>query len=120
MAQGVSPMTADPLTRLVDSLRTTLDTDGESDAILLSRYRSNRDAAALEAIVRRHGPKVLAACRKVLGPSADVDDAFQATFLVLLRNPSAIRRHASLGAWLYGVAHRIALTARKRSKRCER
>ncbi len=110
-------MTADPLTRLVDSLRTTLDTDQESDASLLNRVRRRRDPGAVEAIVRRHGTKVLAACRKVLGPSIDADDAFQATFLVLLRNPSAIRRQESLGAWLYGVAHRIALQARKRHKR---
>jgi RNA polymerase sigma factor (sigma-70 family) len=110
-------MTADPLTRIVETLRTTLDADERSDAELLARVRADRDRAAVEAIVRRHGPKVLAACRKVLGPSGDVDDAFQATFLVLLRNPRAVRRKASLGAWLYGVAHRISLQARARQRK---
>ncbi|HKB04433.1 MAG TPA: sigma-70 family RNA polymerase sigma factor [Gemmataceae bacterium] len=110
-------MTSDPLTRLVQSLRTSLDTDSLSDADLLTRLRMDRDPAAMEAIVRRHGPKVLAACRKVLGPDAEAEDAFQATFLVLMRNPSAVRQRASLGAWLYGVAHRISLQARARRQR---
>jgi RNA polymerase sigma factor (sigma-70 family) len=87
------------------------------DADLLDRCRTGADPAAFEAIVRRHGGRVLAACRKVLADAADVDDAFQGTFLTLLRNPQAVRKSASLGAWLYGVAHRIAVRARDTAHR---
>ena len=87
------------------------------DADLLDRCRTGADPAAFEAIVRRHGGRVLAACRKVLAEQADVDDAFQATFLTLLRNPRAVRKAASLGPWLYGVAHRIAVRARDTERR---
>jgi RNA polymerase sigma factor (sigma-70 family) len=62
--------------------------------------------------VRRHGPLVLSACRQVLGESADVDDAFQATFLVLVRKAGRVRWRPSIANWLYGVAHRIAVRAR--------
>jgi RNA polymerase sigma factor (sigma-70 family) len=110
-------VTTEPLARLVRQFRDTLDADAESDAALLARLRAGRDPAAAEAVVRRHGARVWAACRKVLGPAPEAEDAFQATFLVLLRNPMAVRRSASLGAWLYGVAHRIALQARARSAR---
>jgi RNA polymerase sigma factor (sigma-70 family) len=110
-------VTTELLARLVRSFRDTLAADAESDAALMARLRAGRDPAAAEAIVRRHGPKVLAACRKVLGPAPESEDAFQATFLVLLRNPMAVRRSASLGAWLYGVAHRTALQARSRRLR---
>jgi RNA polymerase sigma factor (sigma-70 family) len=110
-------VTSQPLARLVQTFRDTLAADAESDDGLLARLRAGRDPAAAEAIVRRHGPRILAACRKVLGPAPEAEDAFQATFLVLLRNPAAVRRSASLGAWLYGVAHRIALQARARRAR---
>jgi RNA polymerase sigma factor (sigma-70 family) len=110
-------VTTEPLARLVRSFGDTLAADAEPDAILLARLRAGRDPAAAEAVVRRHGPRVLAACRKVLGPAPEAEDAFQATFLTLLRNPRAVRRAESLGAWLYGVAHRIALHARARRAR---
>jgi RNA polymerase sigma factor (sigma-70 family) len=84
----------------------------ESDAALLDRCRKGNDPAAFEALVRRHGGRVLAACRKVLADPADVDDAFQATFLVLLQKPRAVRKSDAVGSWLYGVAHRIAVRAR--------
>src|SRR5262245_13589418 len=89
----------------------------ESDGDLLDRCRTGADPAAFEAIVRRHGGRVLAACRKVLGDSADIDDTFQATFVTLLRNPQAVHKAASLGAWLYGVAHRIAVRSRDTAHR---
>src|SRR5262249_36615770 len=59
----------------------------------------------------------LAACHKVLADAADVDDAFQATFVVLLRTSRSIRKGQSLGGWLFGVAHRIALQAKARAAR---
>src|SRR5262245_7379962 len=116
-------MTTEPLTRLVRHLRQTLDaTDlaALTDADLLARFRDTRDPAAFEAIVLRHGPRVLAACRQVIGNEADVDDAFQATFVVLMREAKSVRSGRALGHWLFGVAHRVALQARADRRRRER
>ncbi|HKB02616.1 MAG TPA: sigma-70 family RNA polymerase sigma factor [Gemmataceae bacterium] len=100
------------LAGLLGSAYTATRLGVESDADLLNRCRTTNDRAAFEALVRRHGPRVLAACRKVLTDPADVDDAFQATFLVLLQKPRAVRKANAVGPWLYGVAHRIAVRAR--------
>jgi RNA polymerase sigma factor (sigma-70 family) len=113
-------MPAVHLNHLVRSLRHAVSPhrwDAAGDAELLDRYHADHDAGAFEAIVRRHGGRVLAVCRKVLADSADVEDVFQATFLVLLRQGAGIRRPDSLGSWLCGVAHRLALQARSRSAR---
>ncbi len=83
-----------------------------SDAELIDRFRTSRDEAAFEALVRRHGRLVLAACRSVLSDEASVEDAFQVTFLVLLEKAHAVRRRPSVGGYLYGVARRVALQAR--------
>jgi RNA polymerase sigma factor (sigma-70 family) len=80
---------------------------------LLQRYVDQRDEAAFTALVGRHGPLVLGVCRRLLWDDRDVEDAFQATFLVLARNAGQVRRPSSLAAWLYGVARRVALRARK-------
>ena len=115
-------MQTQPLNRLLGQVRKTLAAHHQDDAELLARYREARDPAALDALVRKHAPLVLAACRKVL-PDADADDAFQATFLILMRDARSIRRDQSVGSWLYGVAHRLALQARSiqaRRSRIER
>jgi RNA polymerase sigma factor (sigma-70 family) len=85
--------------------------DDSSDAELLERFQATGDREALETILRRHGPCVLSACRRVLSSEADVEDAFQATFVILLRKAATIRRREALGGWLAGVAHRVALQA---------
>jgi RNA polymerase sigma factor (sigma-70 family) len=82
------------------------------DADLLGRVAIDRDEDAFETIVRRHGSAVRAACRRVLGPTPDADDAFQATFVVFWREATRVRKSGSVGAWLYGTAHRIACQAR--------
>jgi len=82
--------------------------DALTDDQLLRRFASDRDEEAFAALVRRHGPLVLAVCRLVLGGAHDADDAFQATFLVLARKAGSIRDPGLLGNWLYGVASRIA------------
>jgi RNA polymerase sigma factor (sigma-70 family) len=113
-------MTRELLSHLVQQLRRTIEADAldtTSDADLLAAFRRHRDPIAFEALVRRHGPRVLAACRKVLADSADVEDAFQATFLVLMRDPGTVRNHRSLASWLFGVAHRVSLKALARRKR---
>src|SRR5688500_15795184 len=77
------------------------------DGALLDRFVEGCDEAAFEALVARHGPMVLGVCRRLLGPH-DADDAFQATFLVLIRKAGRIRNPDRLGPWLYGVATRVA------------
>src|SRR5262245_47532584 len=83
-------------------------TDTLTDADLLTRFLDQHDEAAFETLVRRHGPLVLAACRAALRNAADADDAFQATFLVLVRRAGAIRDRSALGGWLYRVAYRVS------------
>jgi RNA polymerase sigma factor (sigma-70 family) len=109
-------LTSTFLHRLVRQLRRP---DDSSDAQLLERFQSG-DRAALEMIMRRHGPGVLSACRKVLSSAADVEDAFQATFVILIRKADTIRNRAALGGWLAGVAHRLALQALDAATRRER
>src|SRR5947209_7339696 len=112
-------MPSAPLTSLLGELRRATDDRqfGDlTDSELLQRYRRGRDEAAFAALVRRHGPTVLAACRRLLDP-ADADDAFQASFLVLVREAHAIREGAALGGWLFRVATRIALRLRKAADR---
>jgi RNA polymerase sigma factor (sigma-70 family) len=87
------------------------------DGDLLDRFAAHRDEAAFEELLRRHGPMVLGVCRRLLGDGADADDAFQATFLVLVHKAASVRKGTSLGYWLYGVARRLALKARAGAQR---
>jgi RNA polymerase sigma factor (sigma-70 family) len=91
-----------------------------SDADLLENFRSRREEAAFTLLVQRHGPMVHGICRRVLGDAHEAEDAFQATFLVLVHNAAAIRKQQSLASFLYGVACRIARKARAQSLRRRR
>jgi RNA polymerase sigma factor (sigma-70 family) len=101
-----------PLARIAHRLRTAdpaLAT--ATDRQLLDRSRAGADEDAFAELVRRHERTVLAACRQVLSNPSDVDDAFQATFLVLVRQAKRVKCDTSLGGWLFTVAHRVAVRA---------
>ena len=94
-----------------------------SDGQLLESFIAKRDEAAFEELVRRHGPMVLRICRHVVGDEHDAEDAFQATFLVLVRKPESIVPRDHVSNWLCGVAFRTgqaARTARLRRRARER
>jgi RNA polymerase sigma factor (sigma-70 family) len=88
---------------------------GLCDRELLERFATNRDQGgelAFATLVARHGPMVKSVCHRMLRNPEDAEDAFQATFLVLVRRASSIRLGVSLGPWLYGVSVRVARRAR--------
>jgi len=88
------------------------DATGLTDGQLLDDYVRRRDDAALAALVHRHGPMVWGVCRRVLRDYHDAEDAFQATFLVLVRRAAAVVPREMVANWLYGVAHQTARKAR--------
>jgi zinc protease len=88
-----------------------------SEAQCLERFIVSGDESAFEAILARHGPMVLGVCRRVLGDQHDVDDAFQATFLILVQKARSIQKRAILGTWLHGVARRVAVRAKVNARR---
>lgn len=96
---------------------TTADATSASDAELLRRFLTNRDPAAMTAIIERHGPLVMGLCRGILRNEQDAADAFQTTFLVLLKNAASIAKPASLPSWLHGVACRVAVRSRSQSRK---
>jgi len=113
-------MATSPMSKVVGHLRKIAflqECAGLNDAQLLETFLVHREEAAFEALVRRHGPMVLGVCRRVLHDRHDAEDAFQATFLVLIRKAAGIGKRELLANWLYGVAHRTALKAHKATAR---
>ncbi|HJZ91753.1 MAG TPA: sigma-70 family RNA polymerase sigma factor, partial [Gemmataceae bacterium] len=90
-----------------------------TDAELLKQFAAGRDEEAFTALVRRHGPMVLGVCRRVLRDRNDAEEAFQLTFLVLVRKAPELRHADRLAGWLYGVADRVARKARVAAARRE-
>jgi RNA polymerase sigma factor (sigma-70 family) len=118
------------MSRLPNALGRSLDTlfragalgslsDGELLECLTSPHNSDAEAA-FRAIVERHGPMVLGLCQSVIRDAHEAEDAFQATFLVLIRKAGSIRRRDTIGPWLYGVAGKVARKARARTTRRSR
>jgi RNA polymerase sigma factor (sigma-70 family) len=107
------------MSEAIEHLRRTVllrDGSGLSDGQLLGCFIEHRDEAAFAGLVRRHGPMVWGVCRRLLS-DADAEDAFQATFLVLVRKAASVMPREMIGNWLYGVAHQTALQARRTAAR---
>jgi RNA polymerase sigma factor (sigma-70 family) len=107
---------------IFDCLRRAVQPSGAglTDGQLLRQYFAHRDEAAFAALVRRHGPMVLAVCRRLLGRAEDAEDAFQAAFVVLARKGHRVAGQPTIGGWLHGVAYHVALNVRNRVARRQR
>src|SRR5262245_44206547 len=88
------------------------DDPGSTDAELLDRFIAQHDQDAFTVLVHRHASMVLGLCQRLLGDRHLAEDAFQATFIILARRAATIRSRTSLGAWLHGVGHQVAVRAK--------
>jgi RNA polymerase sigma factor (sigma-70 family) len=113
MAKSLTGAAVRQLGRLFD----TGTIAGLTDSELLERFVNLRDEVAFEAIVSRHGPMVLGVCRAILKNGDEVEDTFQAAFLILIRRAETIRGRESLGGWLHRVAYRVAIQSRAEAAR---
>src|SRR5215469_9410145 len=116
MCVGESALASASLSRVLSRLRDIMgrqDADKQTDGQLLECFLTRREEHAFELLLRRHGPMVLGVCRRILGNDHDAEDAFQATFLVLVRRGDRIRPRSQVGNWLYGVAYRTASELRR-------
>ncbi len=104
-------MATSQISNVIRQLHKTMLVNEASDGQLLESFVNRREEAALEALVRRHGPMVWNVCRRVIHNHQDAEDAFQATFLVFVRKAASILPREMVGNWLYGVAHQTALKA---------
>src|SRR5687767_7254020 len=110
-------MATSPLNDVLRRLRGLALRPDDSDERLLERFLSRREEGAFAALLRRHGPMVWGVCRRLLPCAHDAEDAFQATFLVLVRKAASVVPREMVGNWLYGVAHQTALHARRTAAR---
>ncbi|HEX5272296.1 MAG TPA: sigma-70 family RNA polymerase sigma factor, partial [Gemmataceae bacterium] len=107
-------MPTGPVSSLIEHIRRSVPPLG--DAELLGRFVERRDETALAVLVKRHGPMVWGVCRRLLGHH-DAEDAFQATFIVLVRKAASVKPREMVGNWLHGVARQAALQARTAARR---
>src|SRR5580692_393923 len=82
-----------------------------TDAELLRDFLQHHEESAFSTLLQRHGGLVMRVCRRILPRRQDAEDAFQATFLTLVRHASTIRQTETVGSWLHRVAYRVAIKA---------
>src|SRR5271155_160396 len=102
MCRRASPMPSERVSDVLSLVRKVVDRHSVaqwSDTQLLESFCSQREPVAFTALVQRHGPMVLGVCRRLLADAHAAEDAFQATFVVLLRRASSLGRHELLGGW---------------------
>lgn len=107
----------DAVLRQIRQLAGPNEAAAEEDAAVLERFVVQKDEAAFDVLMQRHGAMVLGLCRRILQDQHLADDVFQATFLLLVRKAGSIAKRGSVGSWLYGVAYRIASRTRNGVKR---
>jgi RNA polymerase sigma factor (sigma-70 family) len=108
-------MATSQMSQVIQHLRSSMlrhDGAGVTDGQLLGYFVEQRDEAAFAALMRRHGPMVMGVCRRALRNPHDAEDAFQATFLVLVRKAASIMPRERVASWLHGVARTTALRTR--------
>jgi RNA polymerase sigma factor (sigma-70 family) len=113
-------MATRPAALLLQHIRKLAAANGaerSTDRELLERFNRERDEAAFTTLLRRHGPMVLRVAQRHLQQPADLEDVFQATFLLLVRKASGLHGKESVGNWLYGVAYRLALKTHRAAAR---
>src|SRR3954470_4392335 len=117
--RGPDPMPSDD--RMASLLQFAPERSGgePSDALLLDRFVDQWDQGAFRDLVGRHGPMVLGVCRRILRDPPAGEDAFQVTFLLLVRKAGSVRKRESVGPWLHAVARRVALETRGAASRRE-
>jgi RNA polymerase sigma factor (sigma-70 family) len=113
-------MASRQLSKVLRHLRQVMgggDTADVTDGQLLKQFVGRQDESAFRTLLERYGPMVMGVCRRALPDPHDADDAFQATFLVLVRKAGSIQEQELVGNWLYGVAFRVARRARLNAAR---
>src|SRR5260370_30717443 len=108
---GMAVSQIEPIIKHLRTVALRQDGAETSDGQLLENFATTHDAAAFEALVRRHGPMVWGACHRLLRNQHDAEDAFQATFVVWARKAASVSPREMVGNWRYGVAHTVALRA---------
>src|ERR1700704_1478392 len=109
-------MATNPVNEVIQHLRSTMllrEGDELTDGQLLERCVSRGESGALEALVRRHGPMIWGVCRRILRNHHDAEDAFQATYLLLIRKAASVVPREMVANWLYGVAYQTARKAQQ-------
>jgi RNA polymerase sigma factor (sigma-70 family) len=109
--------TGSPLLSFIRSLTVSRGHSELPDGELVKRFAVLREEPAFVTLMHRHGPMVLGVCQSILREDQDAEDAFQATFLVLVRKARAIGKPASVASWLHGVALRLAMRVRAQAAR---
>jgi RNA polymerase sigma factor (sigma-70 family) len=110
-------MAGEHLDAALRQIHRLFDSDA-ADEHLLERFLQGHDEAAFSSLLRRYGPMVLHVCGRVLQARHDVEDAFQATFLMLARKAGEIRKRSSVASWLHGTAYRLSVQMRRQD--CKR